>query len=197
MTSNDQSLTSHFLDLAARHADTIRARSRALADEVLSCRASFVTCGVGTSSYAAMKLAHLLGCYGIRAAYRDVLELGHGQMGSLGKDDTICAITLSGKTRDLVELFHVASRIGLRRIAVCGRPQSSLAAASNILISIDFAVDVDPDHGVATISSALISLLVSETCAVVSGRKALSSEDLLTNHPFGSVAERLKLISGH
>jgi D-arabinose 5-phosphate isomerase GutQ len=68
-------------------------------------RGKLVICGVGKSGHIARKLVATMNSLKIHANYLHPTEALHGDLGNVGKYDTILLITFSGKTPELLQLL--------------------------------------------------------------------------------------------
>jgi D-arabinose 5-phosphate isomerase GutQ len=68
-------------------------------------KGKLVICGVGKSGHIAKKLVATMNSLKIHATYLHPTEALHGDLGKVGKHDTILLITFSGKTPELLSLL--------------------------------------------------------------------------------------------
>jgi D-arabinose 5-phosphate isomerase GutQ len=68
-------------------------------------KGKLVICGVGKSGHIAKKLVATMNSLKIHATYLHPTEALHGDLGKVGKHDTILLITFSGKTPELLSLI--------------------------------------------------------------------------------------------
>ena len=68
-------------------------------------KGKLVICGVGKSGHIAKKLVATMNSLKIHATYLHPTEALHGDLGKVGKHDTILLITFSGKTPELLQLI--------------------------------------------------------------------------------------------
>ncbi|KAI2469489.1 SIS domain-containing protein [Annulohypoxylon bovei var. microspora] len=64
-----------------------------------------VVCGVGKSGHIAKKLVATFNSLGVHATFLHPTEALHGDLGKIGKHDTVLFITFSGKTAELLALL--------------------------------------------------------------------------------------------
>ena len=103
-------------------------------------KGKLVICGVGKSGHIAKKLVATMNSLKIESIYLHPTEALHGDLGTLGKHDTIMLITFSGKTPELLSLiphFDLATPLIVMtshtKRATCGivdlRPDAILLSA--------------------------------------------------------------------
>lgn len=68
-------------------------------------KGKLVICGVGKSGHIAKKLVATMNSLKIHASYLHPTEALHGDLGGIGKYDTILLVTFSGKTPELIQLL--------------------------------------------------------------------------------------------
>jgi D-arabinose 5-phosphate isomerase GutQ len=68
-------------------------------------KGKLVICGVGKSGHIAKKLVATMNSLKVHATYLHPTEALHGDLGKVGKHDTILLITFSGKTPELLQLI--------------------------------------------------------------------------------------------
>jgi D-arabinose 5-phosphate isomerase GutQ len=68
-------------------------------------RGKLVICGIGKSGHIAKKLVATMNSLKIHSIYLHPTEALHGDLGGIGKYDTILLITFSGKTPELLQLL--------------------------------------------------------------------------------------------
>jgi D-arabinose 5-phosphate isomerase GutQ len=68
-------------------------------------KGKLVICGVGKSGHIAKKMVATMNSLKIHATYLHPTEALHGDLGKVGKHDTILLITFSGKTPELLQLI--------------------------------------------------------------------------------------------
>ncbi|KAL2073982.1 hypothetical protein VTL71DRAFT_7760 [Oculimacula yallundae] len=77
-------------------------------------KGQLVICGVGKSGHIAKKLVATMNSLKIRSTYLHPTEALHGDLGLIGRHDTILLITFSGKTPELLSLLpHFDSSLPL------------------------------------------------------------------------------------
>ncbi|PVH74955.1 SIS domain-containing protein [Cadophora sp. DSE1049] len=77
-------------------------------------KGQLVICGIGKSGHIAKKLVATMNSLKIRSTYLHPTEALHGDLGVIGRHDTILLITFSGKTPELLSLLpHFDSSLPL------------------------------------------------------------------------------------
>ncbi|PIE88859.1 MAG: arabinose-5-phosphate isomerase, partial [Acidobacteria bacterium] len=117
----------------------------------------------------------------------------HGDLGIVGRDDLVIAISYSGETVELNALLVAIRKRGNTIIAMTGGRQSTLAAAADIVLDIKVPQEACP-LGLAPTASTTATLAMGDALSVVLiNRRRFQAEDFRFNHPGGSLGQRLKV----
>jgi arabinose-5-phosphate isomerase len=101
------------------------------------CRGKVVTCGMGKAGAIAHKVAGTFCSNGIPAAFLHPGDAAHGDMGLLGPGDVVLAFSTSGKTREVLEMLHLAAHLGVKHmIGITSHPDSAIHGLCPIVISM-------------------------------------------------------------
>src|SRR5689334_3023237 len=95
-----------------------------------------VITGMGKSGHVARKIAATFASTGTPAIFVHPAEANHGDMGMIVAGDAVLALSNSGETAELADLIAHAHRFGLPLIAITGRPGSTLARASDVVLAL-------------------------------------------------------------
>src|SRR5574344_2887960 len=71
-------------------------------DLILNCKGKVVITGVGKSGHVGAKIAATLSSTGTPSFFVSPLDLFHGDLGAVSKDDVVFAISYSGQTDELL-----------------------------------------------------------------------------------------------
>jgi arabinose-5-phosphate isomerase len=148
---------------------------------------------VGKSGIVARKLVATLNSTGTRALFLHPVEAMHGDLGMVSRDDVLLALSNSGETQELNILLPSLERIGLPMIAFTGRPTSTLARHSRVVIDTGVPREACP-LGLAPTASTTAMLAMGDALAVaLLTRRGFQSSDFRLVHPGGSLGKRLSL----
>lgn len=171
--------------LDASFADALRL----LAD----CRGRVVVTGIGKSGLVGRKLAATFSSTGTPSFFLHPVEGAHGDMGSLRSGDVALAISNSGETEELLAILPTLRLLGLKLVALTGKPDSSLGRSADVTLNAGVPREACP-HGLAPTASTTAVLALGDALAVCLMRlKAFSEKDFLRFHPGGSLGRRLRL----
>ena len=108
-----------------------------IVEQVHRKKGKLVTSGMGKAGQIAMNIATTFCSTGIPAVFLHPSEAQHGDLGILQENDLLLFISNSGKTREIVELTHLAHNLNpdLKFIVITGNPGSPLAQEATVCLS--------------------------------------------------------------
>ncbi len=160
---------------------------------LLACRSKVVITGIGKSGLICKKIAATLSSTGTPALFLHPTEGIHGDLGILGRDDLVIAISNSGETEELLRILPTIKRFGLGLIAVTGNANSTLAKAGDVCLDISVTEEACP-LGLAPTASTTVTLALGDALAVaLLEQRGFSAEDFALFHPGGALGKRLLL----
>ncbi len=175
------------LDCAARVDDSI---SQAV-ELIYSCRGKLIVTGVGKSGLIGAKMAATLASTGTASFFLHPTEALHGDLGMIGKDDIVLAISYSGESSELSAILPHIKRFDIPLIGMTKNRPSTLSNFCDVLIDTTIKKEACP-FGVAPTSSTTLSLALGDALAVSLMRKRnFKKEDFASLHPGGSLGRQL------
>jgi len=109
------------------------------------------------------------------------------------RDDVVIAITKSGETEELQQLFPLFKRLGVPIISLTGSPGSQTAEKSDVVIDVSVDEEACPNNLVPT-SSTTAALVMGDALAIaLLEERHFSAEDFALLHPGGYLGKRLLL----
>lgn len=160
-------------------------------ERILSCPSRLVITGIGKSGIIGQKIVATLNSTGTPSFFLHPVEAMHGDLGMVCASDVVIAISYSGETTELNGLLVSLKRRVATIIAMTGGLESTLALASDIVLSVKVPKEACP-LGLAPTASTTATLALGDALAVVlQRRKHFQASDFRENHPGGSLGERL------
>ena len=157
------------------------------------CGGRVAVMGIGKSGLVGRKLAATFSSTGTPAFFLHPVESAHGDMGSLRPGDVALAISNSGETAELLAILPAMRALGVKILALTGRPGSTLGRGADVTLDAGVPREACP-HGLAPTASTTAALALGDALAVCLMRlKAFSEKDFLAVHPGGSLGQRLRL----
>ena len=168
-----------------------------IVDQVHNKKGKLVTSGMGKAGQIAMNIATTFCSTGIPAVFLHPSEAQHGDLGILQENDLLLLISNSGKTREIVELTHLAQHLNpnLKSIVITGNPDSPLAEAANICLATGH-----PDEvcvlGMTPTTSTTVMTVIGDILVVETMKKTkFTIEEYSKRHHGGYLGERSRELS--
>lgn len=156
---------------------------------ILGCRGSVIVTGMGKAGIVGQKLAATLASTGTRAHPLHPAEAVHGDLGRIGSEDVVVALSYSGETEEVTRLIEPVRRIGAKLIAITGRSQSTLARAADVAVVLGPLNEACP-LGLAPSTSTTAMMAVGDALAfAVSKARQFEPEQFAAFHPAGSLGK--------
>ena len=160
-------------------------------EAIRDCKGKIVVTGVGKSGHIGSKIAATLASTGTPAFFLNPLDAYHGDLGMLGEDDLILAISYSGATEELLRFLPLIQAKKIRIIGMSGNPDSLLARYSDIHLNVAVEKEADPLNLIPTASTtATLALGDALACALVEA-KHFQPTDFARLHPGGDLGRKL------
>lgn len=158
---------------------------------VAECRGKVVVTGMGKPGHIARKIAATMASLGTPSFFLHPAEALHGDLGMVGKEDVIIAISYSGESEEITRMLSNIKAIGATLIGISGNSDSTLVRYS------DYS-QVFPDFeeacylGLAPTSSTTAALVYGDALAVVASRiYGFNENNYGLYHPAGSLGKKL------
>ncbi|MDH4228049.1 MAG: KpsF/GutQ family sugar-phosphate isomerase [Deltaproteobacteria bacterium] len=164
-------------------------------DIILSAKGKVIVTGIGKSGIICQKMASTLASTGTSAFFLHPAEGAHGDLGVLGKDDVLIAVSNSGESEEIVRMLPAVKRFGVKTIGFTGKPNSTLARYSDVIIDVGVKKEACP-LGLAPTASTTATLAMGDALAVaLLERRGFKAEDFAELHPAGSLGKKLLKVS--
>lgn len=162
-------------------------------DMIMACRGRVIISGIGKSGIIGQKIAATLNSTGTASVFLHPVEAMHGDLGLVGSQDVVLAISYSGETKELNLLLPSLKTRGTGIIAMTGNAHSTLAGQGDAVLRVAVPREACP-LGLAPTASTTATLALGDALAVVLlNCKKFKAADFRRNHPGGSLGERLKV----
>jgi arabinose-5-phosphate isomerase len=179
------------LDELSHRLDGAFTRAIALINE---CRGTVVVTGMGKAGLIARKIAATFSSTGTRAQFLHPAEAVHGDIGCVGPEDVVLALSNSGETEELNRLLPIFRRIGAPLIAVTSKETSTLGSAADVTIALGHVREACP-FGLAPTASTAAMLALGDALALIASRsRGFTRAEFALSHPAGSLGRRLQVV---
>jgi arabinose-5-phosphate isomerase len=163
----------------------------AAVDLCAAVRGRIIVTGVGKSGHVARKIAATLASTGTPAQFVHPVEASHGDLGMIGAEDAILALSNSGETSELTDIIAYSRRFKIPLVAVTGGGGSALAEAADTVLLLPCAPEACPMGLAPTTSTTMMVCLGDALAIALLERKGFSSADFQRFHPGGRIGRRL------
>ena len=172
-------------------ADQIDEEFEKAVDLMFGCKGKVIVTGVGKSGHIGAKIAATLASTGTPAFFINPLDVFHGDIGVMTKDDVLLAISNSGQTEELMRFIPMVREKGLTVIGMTGNPHSPLARQSTCHLNVCVEKEACPLN-LAPTSSTTAQLAMGDALAIaLIEKRHFRQQDFTSFHPGGQLGRRL------
>ncbi len=170
--------------------DRIDERFSQAVEMILKSKGRVVVTGVGKSGHIGRKIAATLSSTGTPSLFLHPVEGRHGDLGMVTKDDIVLAISNSGETTEISELLPFIKEIGAKLIAFTGKPSSTIAKSSDVILDVGVEKEACP-LGLAPTASTTAALAMGDALAMaLLDKRGFRKKDFARFHPGGSLGKK-------
>ncbi|HEX2540781.1 MAG TPA: KpsF/GutQ family sugar-phosphate isomerase [Caldimonas sp.] len=188
------------LEIEARALDGLKARQGesfvAAVRAMLACTGRVVVMGMGKSGHVGRKVAATLASTGTPAFFVHPGEASHGDLGMVTPADVVLAISNSGESEEIAAIVPAIKRLGVTLVGMTGRPDSSLAQHSDIVLSSAVDQEACPMNLAPTASTTAQMALGDALAVALLDARGFREADFARSHPGGSLGRKLLMHVG-
>jgi len=156
-----------------------------------STEGKLIVTGVGKSGLVGAKMAATFASTGTSSFFLHPTEALHGDLGMIGRGDTLVAISYSGESEELTKILPHIRRFEIPLIAMTADRTSSLGAYADVILSIAVEKEACP-LGIAPTTSTTLTMAIGDALAIALMRKrGFREEDFASFHPGGTLGKKL------
>jgi arabinose-5-phosphate isomerase len=160
-------------------------------DLCAAARGRIIVTGIGKSGHVARKIAATLASTGAPSLFVHPAEASHGDLGMIGAEDVVLALSNSGESAELADIIAYSRRFDIPLVAVTAGARSTLAEAADIVLQLPPAAEACP-MGLAPTTSTTMMMAVGDALAIaLLERKGFSLADFRRFHPGGRLGRKL------
>ncbi|OHD96745.1 MAG: hypothetical protein A3E21_09585 [Sulfurimonas sp. RIFCSPHIGHO2_12_FULL_36_9] len=158
---------------------------------ILSCRGKLIVTGVGKSGLIGAKMAATFASTGTPSFFLHPTEALHGDLGMIGKEDVVIAISYSGESEELSSILPHVKRFNTPLIGMTRDKNSTLGRYSDLVIDVVVEKEACPLN-IAPTSSTTLTLALGDALAVcLMKAKNFKKSDFASFHPGGALGKQL------
>nr|WP_314888253.1 KpsF/GutQ family sugar-phosphate isomerase [uncultured Campylobacter sp.] len=176
-----------------RNAEILDGEFEKAVEVLYKTKGKVVVTGVGKSGHVGAKIAATLASTGTPSFFMHPTEAMHGDLGMIGKDDTLLAISFSGESEELTKILPHVQRFGIPIVAMARDKFSTLGKFSDAFVKLDVSKEACPLDAAPTSSTTLTLALGDALAVCLMEKRGFKKEDFANFHPGGSLGKRLFL----
>lgn len=162
-------------------------------EKIFYCSGKVVVMGMGKSGHIGRKMAATFASTGTSSFFVHPGEAAHGDLGMVGSQDVVIALSNSGESNEILALIPVLKRLKVFLICMTSRPDSSMGRAADIHLCVKVPQEACP-LGLAPTSSTTAALVMGDALAVALLKaRGFTAEDFALSHPGGALGRKLLL----
>jgi arabinose-5-phosphate isomerase len=164
-------------------------------DVLYAAKGRIICTGVGKSGHVARKIAATFASTGAPASFVHAAEASHGDLGAIGPDDVVLALSKTGETRELADVIAYARRFTIPLIAITAQADSALGRASDIVLELASAPEAADTLNAPTTSTTLQMALGDALAVALLERRGFTPQDFGKLHPGGKLGAMLRTVA--
>ncbi|MDR1460587.1 MAG: KpsF/GutQ family sugar-phosphate isomerase [Campylobacteraceae bacterium] len=158
---------------------------------IYGLKGKLIVTGVGKSGLIGAKIAATFASTGTSSFFLHPTEAMHGDLGMIGKDDGVLAISYSGESEELIRILPHVKRFNIPLIGLAKSKKSSLGKYSDIFLPIDVEKEACPLDAAPTCSTTLTLALGDALAVCLMKKRNFKKEDFASFHPGGALGKKL------
>jgi arabinose-5-phosphate isomerase len=161
---------------------------------IASCGGRVIVTGMGKSGHVGRKIAATFASTGTPAYFVHPAEASHGDLGMIGDNDVVLALSWSGEAPELADVLAYTRRWGITLIAITSRSHSALGSQADIPLILPVMPEACP-NGLAPTTSTTMQMAMGDALAVaLLSRRGFSAQDFRRFHPGGKLGSQLRKV---
>ena len=158
---------------------------------ILKCKGKLIVTGVGKSGLIGAKMAATFASTGTPSFFLHPTEALHGDLGMIGREDIVIAISYSGESEELGAILPHVKRFDVPLIGMTRDKLSTLGKYSDLIVPVQVKKEACP-LDIAPTSSTTLTLALGDALAVCLMRaRDFQKSDFASFHPGGALGKQL------
>jgi len=158
---------------------------------ILKTKGKLIITGVGKSGLVGAKMAATFASTGTSSFFLHPTEALHGDLGMIGKDDILMAISSSGESEELTKILPHIKRFDIPLIGLSGQKDSSLGKYADVFLDISVEKEACPLNTAPTTSTTVTMALGDALAIALMKKRGFKKEDFASFHPGGALGKKL------
>ncbi len=158
---------------------------------ILQTQGKLIITGVGKSGLVGAKMAATFASTGTSSFFLHPTDALHGDLGMIGKNDILMAISSSGESEELTKILPHIKRFDIPLIGLTSQKESSLGRYADVFLDISVEKEACPLNTAPTTSTTLTMALGDALAIALMEKRGFKKEDFASFHPGGSLGKKL------
>lgn len=163
-------------------------------DTLFAAKGRIACTGIGKSAHVARKIAATFASTGAAAFFVHASEASHGDLGMIGQEDVILALSKSGETKELADILAYAKRFAIPLIAITAGAESTLGSAADVVLQLADTSEATASVNAPTTSTTLQIAIGDALAVALLERRGFTAGDFKTFHPGGKLGAMLRTV---
>ena len=164
-------------------------------EAIVAVEGRVIVCGMGKSGLVGAKIAATLRSTGTPASFLHPGEASHGDLGLIARNDVVLAISWSGETRELGDVFRYCQRLGISLIVATSGKGSTACRAATICLELPQVTEACPNSLAPTSSTTVQMVLGDMLATALMKARGFGPSDFHGFHPGGKLGTMLMPVS--
>ncbi len=161
---------------------------------ILDCPGAVIVTGMGKAGWVGQKISASLASTGTRSHFLHPAEAVHGDLGRVGPQDVVLALSNSGETAEVIQLLPSLQKLEVPIICITATPSCTLARASAVVLDYGRLPEAGR-LGLAPTTSTIMMLAMGDALTLVlSNLREFRAVDFAKYHPGGTLGRKLSSV---
>jgi arabinose-5-phosphate isomerase len=167
-------------------------------ERVHKLKGKLVASGMGKAGQIALNIATTFSSTGTPAVFLHPSDAQHGDLGVVQPNDVLLLISNSGKTREILELVHLAENLyeGLPLIVITSNGKSELAELADVCIETGNPKEVCTLGLTPSTSTTVMTVIGDVLVVMMMKRIGFSNEEYAKRHHGGYLGDKSRKQAG-
>lgn len=166
----------------------------AIVAKIVALKGRLICAGVGKSGHVARKIAATMASTGTPAMFIHPTEASHGDMGMIGPDDGVLALSKSGEVSEMGDLIAYTKRFSIPLFAMTANGDSALGRAGDYLLLLPAAAEACGETRAPTTSTTMQIAYGDALAVALLEHRGFTAQDFRVYHPGGKLGAMLKSV---
>ena len=153
---------------------------------------TLIVTGVGKAGLIGQKIVATMASTGTRAYFLHPTEALHGDLGCVGPQDIVLALSNSGSTEEVLRLLPPLRKLNVPVIAITRDCENPLAKAAAIVLPIGKHKEAGELQLAPSVSTTAMLAMGDALSLVLSRQRGFTEVDFAGFHPAGSLGRKLQ-----